>query len=959
MLRLLARIMKNFAMSIIVITISFASSRAVAQPIWQQDFATGIPPAWVTYEQPTKGDFVNWYQGEVSLFKQALDTEPIILATEELDISDYTRMEFDVRYLPQAASQCEFHIGLVTDSTKVKESFELIRVFTLDKTADRVYSTKEVNLKAYPKRGRLAFKLVGVKWDYINLDNIKLYNDVSIAKYPMGVGNFAFTPAPNGLLHGTFRWTNPSKQVDGGELTDLDSIVIEANGLWLCTKYNPAIGKADSMTSAFPAAGFYSFIATAYNDFGKGYQASYPSTWVGLDVPEKPVVTSITCTDGYVELRWTPPTAGLHGLYFDGIVTQYIIRRADSVVSTVDGAATLFTEKLPTSGSYNYTVASVNNSGEGGYSSSDPVQYLTGGYLLFEEFWINAVTNMNQKPAFPFIWASKSTTAQTYWRRTGGSYATGKKGELMLWPPSSNTNKTETIRILSPVIDSRGYANLTLEFKAHIAAATGKQISLKLETTKDAGFTTNLVNTWDVTDLFEDNVMKVLQTSDLGSQTLQFIFSFVGNPIDISEIALDNFRLYSTTRTDLKMVSVTIPAQIVPGRKVTPQCAVLNNSTQSETFDVRFSIVDKNSKDTVYRSVKPANVDINRMVTIDGDTWTAVEGEYTIQADVVSDKDQDHSNDSRGLWFNALLLQPRKVVVMEEFTGTWCVYCPGAAMAIEDLFGMNKPIAVVAFHDADKYETRNVDSRKLFDKVSGYPTTIFNGRTASVGGSASQSIIGSYLPIVDSLLAIQTPVLVDLAVGRNNRSVTATASITSPSPIRSKSLVLHAALTESDITVKWQNQDKLHHVERFMYPDVLGTGIDLSDKAETVTLRFSVPDSIALSQCELMVFVQDTATHEVYDGAKANIGSIASDVAPVAADASFRLYPNPVSTLLAVETSVPATVAVYNLLGVQLQEANVAPPVGTIDVDRLVNGRYWIVMTANNTRTARMIQVLR
>jgi hypothetical protein len=953
------RFSSNRALALMFALCAVFASSAIAQPIWQEDFATGIPATWVKYENPTRGDFVNWYQGEVSLFKQALDTEPIILATEELDISDYTRLEFDVRYLPQAASICELHVGLVTDGAHPKESFELIRLFTLDKTADRAYTTKEVNVKAYPKRARLAFKLVGVKWDYINLDNLKLYNDVVIAKYPMGVANLAFTPAANGLLQGKFTWTNPSKQVDGGELIDLDSVVIEANGNWLCTRYNPAIGKADSITATFPAAGFYSFIATTYNDFGKGYQASLPATWVGLDVPEKPVITSITCTDGNVELRWTPPSSGLHGLYFDGVVTRYFIRRADSVLGIVDGATTVFREKLPTSGTYNYTVASLNASGEGGNSASDPVQYLTGGYLLFEEFWINAVSASNQKPAFPFIWASKSTTSQTFWRRTAGSYATGKKGELMLWPPSINTNKTETIRVLSPIVDSRGYTSLTLEFKAHIAAATGKQISLKLETTQDAGFNTSPVNTWDVPDLYEDNVMKVLQTPDIGAQSLQFILSFTGNPIDISEIALDNFRLYSSTRTDLKMVSVNLPLQIVPGDRVTPRTLVLNNSTQSENFSVQTVIVDKNTKDTVYRSLNPATVDINRTITVDADSWTAVEGEYTIAAEIVSDKDQDRSNNTASKWFNVLLLQPRKVVVMEEFTGTWCVYCPGAAMAIEELVGMNKPVAVIAYHDADKYETRNVDPRKLFDRVSGYPTTVFNGRTASIGGNANTSVIYLYQPIVDSLLAVKTPVLVDIEPWRGNRVVTATVRISSQSPIRSKSLVLLAALTESEMAVRWQNQDKLHHVERFMFPDVLGTGIDLADKAETVTLYFTVPDTISLEHSELVVFVQDTSTHEVYDGATVKIGSIVSGMAPVAPDASMHIYPNPASTKVFVDTRAEAVVSVYNLLGTRIAETIATPPVTALDVAHLLSGRYWIVVTQNGVRTWRMIQILR
>jgi hypothetical protein len=44
---------------------------------------------------------------------------------------------------------------------------------------------------------------------------------------------------------------------------------------------------------------------------------------------------------------------------------------------------------------------------------------------------------------------------------------------------------------------------------------------------------------------------------------------------------------------------------------------------------------------------------------------------------------------------------PRSMVVMEVGTGTWCTYCPGAAMGADDLLANGKLVAVVENHNGD------------------------------------------------------------------------------------------------------------------------------------------------------------------------------------------------------------------------------------------------------------------
>ncbi|MBP6639420.1 MAG: hypothetical protein KA293_03930 [Bacteroidia bacterium] len=47
----------------------------------------------------------------------------------------------------------------------------------------------------------------------------------------------------------------------------------------------------------------------------------------------------------------------------------------------------------------------------------------------------------------------------------------------------------------------------------------------------------------------------------------------------------------------------------------------------------------------------------------------------------------------------------RHNVILEIATGTWCQYCPGAAMGADDLHASGANVGIVEHHDSDPYET--------------------------------------------------------------------------------------------------------------------------------------------------------------------------------------------------------------------------------------------------------------
>ena len=76
----------------------------------------------------------------------------------------------------------------------------------------------------------------------------------------------------------------------------------------------------------------------------------------------------------------------------------------------------------------------------------------------------------------------------------------------------------------------------------------------------------------------------------------------------------------------------------------------------------------------------------------------------------------------------------KELVVVEIATGTWCYYCPGAALGAEDLveeFG--DAVAIIENHNGDNYANQYSNARNTFNNVGGIPDSRFNGLNAIVG----------------------------------------------------------------------------------------------------------------------------------------------------------------------------------------------------------------------------------
>ncbi|MCF8307710.1 MAG: Omp28-related outer membrane protein, partial [Bacteroidales bacterium] len=212
----------------------------------------------------------------------------------------------------------------------------------------------------------------------------------------------------------------------------------------------------------------------------------------------------------------------------------------------------------------------------------------------------------------------------------------------------------------------------------------------------------------------------------------------------------------------------------------------------------------------------------------------------------------------------------RKEVLLEIGTGTWCQYCPGAAMGADELVENGHDVAVIEYHSGDSYENAASSGRISYYGIEAFPTSIFDGVDVLEGGSQTNSLYDSYLPMYQDRKAIPSSFTIGVIGSEENMTdFDIEVNLEKVAETDAGNIKLHAAVTESHIEESWYGLDEVNFVERLMAPDYNGTAVDFSENdSQTVNLSFSLEDEWVTDNCELVVFLQDDNSQEVLQAVK-------------------------------------------------------------------------------------------
>ncbi len=210
------------------------------------------------------------------------------------------------------------------------------------------------------------------------------------------------------------------------------------------------------------------------------------------------------------------------------------------------------------------------------------------------------------------------------------------------------------------------------------------------------------------------------------------------------------------------------------------------------------------------------------------------------------------------MFFSIAQNVPRTMVAVEDATGTWCTYCPGAAMGCDDLLSNGCMVAVIANHNGDSYANTYSNARNTMWGITAFPSVSFDGTLGFVGGNHTTSMYPSYLPKYNQSIAVTSPVSMSMEVTNTGLDYTVVVTLTKVGTITSTSNILYFFVTQSNIQQNWQGQTHLEHVNRLMVPNQNGTAVDFtSGNTQVVPLTFTMSAIWPIEDCEFIAMLQN------------------------------------------------------------------------------------------------------
>ncbi|HRN26363.1 MAG TPA: T9SS type A sorting domain-containing protein [Ignavibacteriaceae bacterium] len=459
------------------------------------------------------------------------------------------------------------------------------------------------------------------------------------------------------------------------------------------------------------------------------------------------------------------------------------------------------------------------------------------------------------------------------WAAVASTNAGGTAPELRLnWSPQFNN----TTHFTSPVVNLTGISTVTFQFK-HNLDHYGGPYTIGVATRSHSGSWNTVWSIVNPSASTQETVTVPITNSDVGAADFQICFFFSGNSYNVNFWYIDDVKLFVPLAHDVMVKNIIINPEYTAGTPFTPKAELTNFGLNSETFNatcvVKLNDVPVYTQDCAAITLAAGN---NQIVSFPDFTPSSANDLYEVTVTTNLAGDMDSTNNSKTKGFDTYTTE-RQMVILEIGTGTWCQYCPGASMGAHDLLTNGKKVGVIKNHNGDSFTNSYSNARNSYYGITGYPTAFFDGVVSVVGGSYSVSMYSTYLPIYDARKVKNSAFSIQLFGQNNGLDYTLTVRVTKLAKIPASytDLVLHLALTESEIPFNWQGQTMVNNAQRLMAPNELGTALDFSSSNTVdINLNFTMNAAWVAANCEIVSFIQNLNGKEILQGNKVALNEL-------------------------------------------------------------------------------------
>lgn len=421
-------------------------------------------------------------------------------------------------------------------------------------------------------------------------------------------------------------------------------------------------------------------------------------------------------------------------------------------------------------------------------------------------------------------------------------------------------------RIISPPIDLSSALLANMEFKYSIDHIYPGYTFGLLARNGDSPWTM-LWSTVPVNSINATTQSVVIHFPGFNTADFQFAFFYQGNSANIIAINIDDIKISLPPLHDIAVKEIITPYIQVPNVNLIPEVTVMNAGQSTEYFFTAVCrIYDGNNNLISNNQVIINQLEANQTDTVSFPpvNLAFANDYYRIESFILLGDDLNPSNDTLNKTIKTLTLVNRKFVLTEMATATWCVSCPATTQAIHDLLVNGKQMAVAEYHspNGDIYTNGYSSQRLDYYNVPGYPMGIFDGVLTYIG---SPNAFDEYQMLYDQRMNVLTPYDLKIYGTHNGNQYNLNIVLYRMAPVNNAHIVLRVILTESSISYNWLGQTQLDHVVRMMIPDAEGTPVNLvNNTVMNIPLSFTMATAWNPVNCEIIAFLQDTVTKEVY-----------------------------------------------------------------------------------------------
>ena len=609
---------------------------------------------------------------------------------------------------------------------------------------------------------------------------------------------------------------------------------------------------------------------------------------------------------------------------------------------------------------------------------------IANSQILTQDFETSALpTGWTRTQSTPSVgWEFGANLSSQYW-------AVPSHTKYAASNDDANDNQTATQnladkdRLITPPMDLTGQPAVAIKFDAFYTGAYGSVATVEVST--NGGSTWATILTLDPNEAWQNNISANL-TAYAGQANVLVAFRHNDMGAWADGFALDNVSVYVPPANDAKINSIALNRYGL----INTNSNLVLNVTNLGSNPMTSLTIDWNDGTSHSQVV---NVNIAPFATADVTHPTALNYaaavEKTIAVNITNvngGADADMTNNSGSKSFNSLSQASTKKVVIEEGTGTWCVWCPRGAVAMDQMYQDHPNDFIgIAVHNSDPMTVTAYDGGANF---SGFPGC--NVDRALLDQSVSAGLFEGFY---QQRIGLAVPAALSMTVsGTTNKTINVSATFRTV--FASANYRLGVIIIEDNVTgtAAGYNQANAYaggangamggyeslpnpvpaanmvydHVGRAILGGYSGQANSVPatiTDGQTVnyTFTYTVPTTSNSANMSAVVVLIDNATGEIINAEKQAIsGANVNEMETIA----LNVFPNPASDLVNISfegQNTDYSISLMDIQGRVISSREIANASGeqvvSFSTENVAKGSYIVTVTSNGAITTKNVVI--